>query len=101
MIDVSELSKLRRSTAEQSYLDFEFDDGCSPDAANGWEDDGLGHFTKTLFIASQDDPDGPTLKGVFNVTFELGSVIPDSAWATLDGNDIGSKPAAASTVPRP
>jgi hypothetical protein len=100
MTDVIDLSKLRRSTAEQAYQDFDFDDGFSPDADGGWEEDGFGHFTKALFIPNQDDPDGATLRGVFNVTFELGSVVPDSVWATLDGNDIGRKPVAAPTAHR-
>ncbi|MCS4089382.1 hypothetical protein [Rhizobium sp. BK176] len=97
-MDTVELSNLRRSTADQAYLDFEFDEGCAPEADNGWEDDGLGNFTKTLFIPNQDDPAGPTLKGVFNVTFDPGSVVPDSVWATLDGNDIGRKPAVAAST---
>jgi hypothetical protein len=96
----AELSNLRRSTADQAYQDFEFDEGCAPEAADGWEDDGLGNFTKAIYIANPDDADGATLKGVFNVAFDAGSVVPDSVWATLDGNDIGRKPASGTSVPR-
>nr|WP_250807535.1 hypothetical protein [Neorhizobium tomejilense] len=86
---MNDISAARHAAAETAYQEFEFDEGCSPEATGGWEDDGLGNFTRTLFIVDQENPSGDTVKGQFNVSFEAGSVVPDQVWATQNGNDIG------------
>jgi hypothetical protein len=100
MSDLTSLSDLRITAAEAAYQDFDFDVGCTPDADGGWEDDGLGQLSKVLFVPDEDNPHGPTLKGVFSVTFDEGSATANSVWATLDGNDIGRRPVAITPAPR-
>lgn len=100
MGNIASLSDLRRTAAEEAYQEFDFDEGCTPVADSGWDDDGLGNLSKILFIADQDNPDGPSLKGVFDVTFEDGSATANVVWATLDGNDIGRRPVASAAAPR-
>jgi hypothetical protein len=97
---MTDINAARRAAVETAYQEFEFADGCSPEAEGGWEDDGLGNFTKPLFLLDPEDASRDTIKAHFHVSFEAGSIIPDQVWATQDGNDIG-RPAPAKSVASP
>lgn len=98
---MTDIAATRRAAAEAAYQEFEFAEGCSPEAEGGWEDDGLGNFTKTLFLLDPEDASRDTLKAHFHVSFEAGSTIPDQVWATQGGNDIGRPaPVRNSASPR-
>jgi len=95
---MTDISNQRHAAADLAYQEFEFDEGSVPEADGGWEDDGFGNFTKPIYLADTENPEAPTVKGSFNVSFDAGSAVPSQVWATLDGNDLGRMPAA---VPGP
>lgn len=90
----------RFAAAETAFDEFEFDERSVPEETGGWESDGLGNYTKVLFLPNLDDASGPTVKGQFNVSFDVGSIVPDQVWASLDGQDIGKRPLSA-RAPKP
>lgn len=95
-----DIDKQRLASAETAFEEFEFDESSVPEETGGWESDGLGNYTRVLFLPNLEDASGPTVKGQFNVSFDVGSVVPDHVWASLDGQDIGRRPKIAS-APKP
>jgi len=94
---MTDIHTARRAAADLAYEEFQFLDGCAPETQNGWEDDGLGTLTRAIFVPDADNPAGPTLHGVFSVSFMGDSETPSDIWATVDGEDIGFRPKPASS----
>ena len=97
MLDISDK---RFKIAEGIFKSFEFNDGCIPEATDGFEDIGDDHFVRAIFIKDDENPDEPTTKGYFNIRFPTGSIVPEDVWATVDGHDIGKVPSINSVKPR-
>jgi hypothetical protein len=64
--------------------------------ADGWvyEMPGL-EYTRTLWFANDDDPEGADIKGHFTVRFTSETSAEVDAYACINGNDIGSRVAPA------
>lgn len=90
-MDHNELERERQIVADAEFESFVFDEGCEPEDADGWERLIPGvEWSRTLWFAPADG-EGDSVKGHFTIVFEADSAAVSSAWASIDGNDVGSR----------
>jgi hypothetical protein len=80
----------RKVAADNAFENFEFLDGCEPEASDGWADDGTGEFVRAIYIRNPDSLDGVTQKGFFVVRFNDNDPTPSEVYAHVEGCDIGA-----------
>lgn len=91
-MDHYELERARQTVADAEFEGFVFGDS-EPEGADGWERLVPGdEWTRTVWFPPIDG-EGATVKGHFTVVFEPQSLAVCSAWASVDGNDVGMRPA--------
>lgn len=84
---MSDLDTQRRINADALYEAYDF--SCVVADAGGWQDDGLGELTKTVFF-EPDVAGGDTIKGHFTVQFaDSESAMPSDAYGMIAGQLAG------------
>lgn len=83
----------RRLAADEEVQNYEFD--LSFKGSNRWEfTTGEDEWSCTVFLEDPENPDAPSLRGVFMVIFAPNSAKAITAYATVRGDDVGHRPAA-------
>jgi hypothetical protein len=63
------LYQARKQVAEEEFGAYDFGDWVVKDTAN-WEEEGPTCWIRTVYFEDPDDPDGPSITGHFNITWE-------------------------------
>lgn len=84
------LDEQRRANAQAAFEAHLFDRGGNPEEADGWEHQHPGNtWSRTVYFPNTEEEDGPTVSGRYTVEFEPKTAEIKSAYASINGNDIG------------
>jgi hypothetical protein len=100
-MNMSDLNQLRREAAEREFENYDFEDANFTDT-NGWDYcDQDNSWTRTVFFERseeeiEEDGTADTIIGSFTVVFAEGSDEVVTAYANINGADIGHRPEPSS-----
>ena len=101
MVDINNIViEERYAAAAAAFHDYQFDQGYEPEDVGGFHDYGSDRFIRPIYIKDSENPDGPNIRGEFNVTFPIDSNVPNDAWAAVGGKDVGNSPSTSSKTPK-